>query len=361
MPSKKIVKQKQKQRQSVVVNVNLARAKARAKSSAKKSQGRSSAIMLPPPIYASPIDRLTPAMYNSQGQQIQQRSMEEVLRNFLSNQQKQNAPASTPNRLGSAPRGIPSSLSSYGSTNATANSSTSSNSLTDYGSSNSSSLNSLRYFPNQHSDSSLSSDNSLRTKTPSTSIYSTIGSSIEDWNSDNVSELSDNSYFSKPMSTESQYDRALASPFSNLGSDSSISTDSIFSKDSLMPTPFRNEEKTYLKASEPDYDINEPKSFSQNEARMSQGNIYESARRPERRPPVIIPNEEESSVETAPPSRSMYRQVSEESSVKVGGGEPRIFRPRKPKPLGDYQVVGEEEIISDNPFPERIYNKMMDI
>ena len=66
---KKLVTQKQRQTQSVVVNVNLAKAKARAK--AKKSRGkRSSVMMLPPPIYASPINNLIPAMYGTQGQQI---------------------------------------------------------------------------------------------------------------------------------------------------------------------------------------------------------------------------------------------------------------------------------------------------
>lgn len=315
MPSKKIVKQKQKQKQSVVVNINLARAKARAraKSSAKKSGGRGSVMMLPPPIYASPIDRLTPAMYGAQGQQIKQQSMDELLKNFLSNQQKQNAPVSIPNTLGSAPRATPKSVSSYSSTNATANSLTSNNSLTDYTFVNSPSLNSLRYFPNNHSDSSLGSDNSLRTKTPSTSIYSTIGSSIDASFPDDVSEMTDQ-----------------------------------------IPSPFENEEKTYLKASESTNDINVPK-FSQNEARVSQGNIYESARRPERRPPVIIPNEDDqSSVGASPPTR-MYRQVSEESSVNVGG-EPRIFRPRKPRQLGDYEIVNEN---TNNPYPETMYNKMM--
>ena len=91
MPTKRVVKpvkQKQKQKQSVVVNVNVA--KARAKSSAKKSGkggggGKGSVMMLPPPIYTSSIDRLTPAMYGSQGQQIQQRGMEDLLRSFYQN------------------------------------------------------------------------------------------------------------------------------------------------------------------------------------------------------------------------------------------------------------------------------------
>jgi hypothetical protein len=297
-------KQKQKQKQTTIVNINLAKARARAKSSAKKSGGRSSVMMLPPPIYASPIDRLTPAMYGAQGQQIQQKSMEEVLRNFLTNQEKQTAPVSTPNTLGSAPRSAPrsalSSLSSYGSTNATANSSTSSNSLTDYGSSNSSSLNSLRYFPNQHSDSSLSS-------TSQTPIQEEYKYDLND--DDNVSELTDNislndtlsgsigaqwEKFNRMQTIKEIYKDALEQKIKEskfLEGGKSIRVPYIgiaqpfpFQNEPLepiiMPTPFQNEQRTYLKASKPDYDINEPKSFSQNEARMSQGNIYESSRRP---------------------------------------------------------------------------------
>ena len=89
MPTKRKVlqKQKQRQRQTTIVNVNVA--KARARTSAKKSGRGGRGYMLPPPIYASPIDRLTPAMYGSQGQQIQQQSLDQLLKNFLSNQQNQ--------------------------------------------------------------------------------------------------------------------------------------------------------------------------------------------------------------------------------------------------------------------------------
>ena len=292
MSIKKIVKQKQRQKQSIVVNVNLAKARARA--SAKRSgksggRGGGRGFMLPPPIYVSPIDRLTPAMYNSQSQQIKQQSIDELLKNFLSNQQNQQVGSFK--SLGAPPASIASSIPS---SNATANSSSSSRSLTDYGLSNSPSLNSLAYFANQHSDSSLSSDNSLRTKTPSTSIYSTIGSSIDASFPDNVSELSDGSYMSD-TSSKNRIDKII------------------------------EEARTYLKASESNDDINVPK-FSQNEARVSQGNIYESARRPDTRRPVIIPNEDDSTTSSAPVSRPMYRQVSEDT---------------------------------DNPYPETLYNKMM--
>lgn len=105
MPTKKKVSQKQRQKQTTIVNINLAKAKARAKSRAKKSGksrgAKGSVMMLPPPIYASPIDRLTPAMYGSQGQQIQQQSLDQMLKNFLSNQQNQQVGSFK--TLGSAP------------------------------------------------------------------------------------------------------------------------------------------------------------------------------------------------------------------------------------------------------------------
>ena len=260
MSIKKIVKQKQRQKQSVVVNVNLEKARARARASKRTGRGvgRGRGFMLPAPIYASPIQNLTPAMYGPQGQQIKQQSIDELLKTFLSNQQNQQVGSFK--SLGAPPASIPSS-------NATANSSSSSRSLTDYGSSNSPSLNSLAYFANQHSDSSLSSI------------------------PDDVSELTDASYMSESL-----------------------------------PSSFRSEERTYLKASEPDeHTINVPK-FSQNEARVSQGNIYESARSPDTRRPVIIPNEDDSTTSSAPVSRPMYRQVSEDT---------------------------------DNSYPETLYNKMM--
>jgi len=294
MPTKRVIKQKQKQKQSVVVNVNLA--KARARSSAKKSRakgggvGRGSVMMLPPPIYASPIDKLTPSIYGSQGQQIQQRSMEDLLKNFLSNQEKQTASLSTPNKLGSAPASQ--SISRNSSESGTA------------------SVNSLRYFPNQHSDSSLGSfsSDSLNPKTASTSIYSRIPSSSESFIfSDDVSELTDPTYMSE------------------------------YSSD--IPTPFQNEERSYLRTAEPDYEINEPKSFSQNEARVSQKNIYESSRRPDNRQPVKIIDDDNSTIDS-----------SVDSFVDN--------KKRRPPPIYDNSTI-DSSVDNSNPFPERMYNKMM--
>jgi hypothetical protein len=57
----------------------------------------------------------------------------------------------------------------------------------------------------------------------------------------------------------------------------------IFKETGVMPVPFQNEERSYLSASEPDYESTAPK-FSQNEARVSQKNIYESLKKQE--PPV---------------------------------------------------------------------------
>jgi hypothetical protein len=84
--------------------------------------------------------------------------------------------------------------------------------------------------------------------------------------------------------------------------------------ESNIPTPFQNEERSYLRTAEPDFEANIPK-FSQNEARVSQGNIYESSRRPDKRPPI---------------------KIYDDSSVDTSS-------------------------ISSNPFPERMYNKMMGI
>ena len=235
MPTKKklVQKQKQKQRQSVVVNVNLA--KARARSSAKKSRakGGGRGYMLPPPIYASPIDRLTPAMYGSQGQQIQQQTLDQMLKNFLSNQQNQQVGSFK--TLGSAP----------GSTDNLNKPNKPFKSFQDY-------QDSLPKF---------------RKKTPE------------------ELEIIKEKYRQKLI---------------NKGIDPYQYQE--------IPTPFQNEEKSYLKVSEPD--LTAPK-FSQNEARVSQQNIYdmlnrmeektqkeinklnpEPFRRPDRRPPVRIPAEE---------------------------------------------------------------------
>lgn len=206
MPAKKKVlqKQKQRQRQSVVVNVNVA--KARAKSSAKKSGksgGGSRGYMLPPPIYASPIDRLTPAMYGSQGQQIKEQNIEQLLKNFLLNQQNQQVGSFK--TLGSAQESALPSKSEW-----------------------------------LHADMSPS----IGFRTLDSEHYSDHyypGSSSVSYNpmSDNISEMTDPSYMSE------------------------------------APSPFQREEKSYLSAAEPDYESTAPK-FSQNEARVSQGNIYES-------------------------------------------------------------------------------------
>jgi hypothetical protein len=210
MPTKKNVSQKQRQKQSVTVNISLAKAKARAKSSAKKSGkggSRGSIMMLPPPIYASPLDRLTPGMYNSQGQQIQQRSMEELLKGFLSNQQNQQVGSFK--TLGTAP-----------------------------GSS------SVSYNPNKSGVDAKEFQNEVL----------------------------------KKLSPEEQKQREKAKKnIEKMYQDILRKRES----ESNIPTPFQNEERSYLKASEPDYDAPQ---FSQNEARVSQGNIYESLKKQE--PPV---------------------------------------------------------------------------
>lgn len=176
----------------MVVNVNLAKARARAsaKKSGAKGGGGGRGYMLPPPIYASPIDRLTPAIYGSQGQQIKEQPIEQLLKNFLSNQQNQQVGSFK--TLGSAQESALPSKSEW-----------------------------------------LPADMS-----PSIGFRSL---DLESYNpmSDNVSEMTDPSYMSE------------------------------------APSPFNNEERSYLSVSEPDYESKAPK-FSQNEARVSQGNIYES-------------------------------------------------------------------------------------
>ncbi|MEY3752042.1 MAG: hypothetical protein RLZZ354_584 [Pseudomonadota bacterium] len=388
MPTKRVIKQKQKQRQSVVVNVNLAKARARA--SAKKSGkggggggggGRGSVMMLPPPIYASPLDRLTPGMYNSQGQQIQQKSMEDLLKNFLSNQQTatntgfrslggepqlrstssfipyDDSSDKSFRSLGSLssvssfpgsssvsynPSKASSSLSSfaYPSANATANSSSSSKSLTDYGSSNLASLSSLAYFPNQHSDSSLGSSTTSRypiLSSVGSSLSSTIPSSKNSLSRnypDDISEITDPTYMSedssisKLMSTESQYDRALASPFS-----------------SDIPNPFQNEERSYLRQSEPDYEQNAPK-FSDTHPES----ITEIVKRPpQKRPPVRMSLDEESiSYQETPATRASGTPASRVNII-----------PFEDEMSSDSLSNYSRDSLNTNPFPKKIYNKIM--
>jgi len=336
MPTKKKVSQKQKQKQSVVVNVNVA--KARAKSSAKKSGkggsgGRGSVMMLPPPIYASPLDRLTPGMYNSQGQQIQQRSMEELLKGFLSNQQNQQTNTGFKSLGGAEPQlRSTSSFIPYD----------------DSSDKSFRSLGSLSSFPGSLGSSTKGSFASTTSRYP---ILSSVGSSLSsksfetsypDYVSgmngsyggsygsgdplpDDISELTDPTYMSeyssisKPMSTESQYDRALASPFS-----------------SDIPNPFQNEERSYLKASEPDYESTAPK-FTDTPPES----ITEIIRRPQKRPPVRMSLDEESiSYQGTPASKVNIIPFEDEMSSDS---------------LSNYS----RDSLNSNPFPKKIYNKMM--
>ena len=240
MPTKRKVLQKQKQKQSVVVNVNVA--KARAKSRAKKSGHGGRGYMLPPPIYASPIDRLTPAMYGSQGQQIQQQSLDQLLKNFLSNQQNQQVGSFK--TLGSAP-----------------------------GSS------SVSYKPKSYTSGSSNPD---------------YVSGMYDPMSDNVSEMTDPSYMSE------------------------------------APSPFNNEEKSYLKVSDPD--LTAPK-FSQNEARVSQQNIYES-----------INNIEPAAIDRS--SKYFYdmlNRMEEKTQKEINKLNPQIPEPfRRPDKRPPVRIPAEE-------------------
>lgn len=243
MPKKNVnQKQKQRQKQSLVVNVNLAKAQAK-KSRSKKSGNRGSPLMLPPPIYVSPLDRLTPSIYNSQGQQIKQQSIDKLLKNFLSNQQKQQVGSF--NTLGTAPK---------------------------------------------------SSDLDA------------------EWE--------------KYKGQQDLYDELRMVILNERAVGGGID----------LPTPFQDEERTYLKVSEPDDNINVPK-FSQNEARVTQGNIYESSRRPDKRPPVIIKNEDNFNESS----------INIEGEPRIIEGEPRIIRPRKPRKLRrGYEIVDTD---TNNPYP----------
>jgi len=276
MPTKRVVKQKQKQKQSVTVNISLAKARSKssAKKSGKKGSGRGSVMMLPPPIYVSPIDRLTPAMYGSQGQQIQQKSMEDLLKNFLSNKQKQTAPI-TPNKLGSS---------------------------------------SVSYNP--------------RTR-------------------DDVSEISDSdrSYLTDSYSLNTQWDKYNR----HLNEDEKgrrLREDFNKFKDNI-PTPFQNEERTYLKASEPDFESTAPK-FSQDEARVSQGNIYES-----------IKNFEPTDM-SSKYFNNMLNRMEEKTQKEISNLQiPEPFRRPDRRPPVRIQLEDDENVLSENPFPKNIYNKMM--
>ena len=391
MPTKKKVSQKQKQKQSVVVNVNVAKAKARSKSSAKKSRGYgggggggggaggSVSVQMPPQIYASPLDKLTPAMYGSQGQQIQQRSMEELLKNFLSNQEKQQTNTGFKSlggesQLRSTSEFIPyddssnKSFRSLGGESQLRSTSefipyddSSDKSFRSLGSLSSlpgssslsykpPSLNSLGSWSNINSDSSLDSNSlldSLKSKTASTSIYSRIPSSSGSFTfsddvseisrpiPDDISELTDPSYMSI---NSDDYARQRLEYF----------RDKIFKETGVMPIPFQNEERTYLKASEPDYEKNVPK-FSQNEAQVSQKNIYESSRRPQKRPPVKVELDEESiSYKGTPATRASGTPASKVNII-----------PFEDEMSSDSLSNYSTDSLNTNPFPKNIYNKMM--
>lgn len=343
MPTKKKVSQKQKQRQSVVVNVNVAKARARA--SAKKSgaksrgygggggggggAGGSVSVQMPPQIYASPLDRLTPAMYGSQGQQIQQKSMDDLLRNFLSNQQNQQANTGF-RSLGSEPQ-----LRSK-------------SEFIPYDDSSEKSFKSLG-----------SAQSSYYPGSSSVSYNPSSASSLSSQFSDNVSEMTEDDYYE----------------YGNFRSNKPITVDDI--KKNNLPSPFQNEERSYLSASEPDYESTAPK-FSQNESRVSQGNIYES-----------IKNIEPAAIDRS--SKHFYdmlNRMEEKTQKEINKLTPQIPEPfrrpdrRPPKrielddesiltgtPASKVNIIPFEDDMSSstfssdslntNPFPKNIYNKMM--
>jgi len=335
MPTKRVVKQKQKQRQSVTVNVNVAKARSKssAKKSGKKGSGRGSVMMLPPPIYTSPIDRLTPAMYGSQGQQIQQKSMEDLLKNFLSNQQNQQTNTGFKSLGGEPQLRSTSEFIPYDDS--------SDKSFKSLGSAPPPGSSSVSYNPSSEISRPLLDDEYY-------AINPLTGKKQRYVNpmSDNISEMTDPSYMSDPFSRSSQY--SLASPFS---------------ADSL------------------DYESTAPK-FSQDEARVSQGNIYESLkqndpalndrsskhfydllnrmeektqkeidtltpqipepfRRPDKRPPIRLQIDDDESILTGTPA----------SQVNIIPFEDEMSSDSLSNFSGDS--------LNTNPFPKNIFNKMM--
>jgi len=190
----------QKQKQTVVVNIHSTKTKTRTK---RKGKGRkrgegerrddvgriSSGVgyhqqILPPPIYTTPIHNLAPQAF-IEGKQFKIPTLAEQINKKIDTESvdlakkrqssiddvlKKNMDLSIPKderrrilqedmqSRGITPINKTTDSFSIPSSKATANSSSSSMSLTDYGSSNSPSLNSLAYFRNQHSDSSLNSD-----------------------------------------------------------------------------------------------------------------------------------------------------------------------------------------------------------
>jgi hypothetical protein len=366
MPTKKNVI-KQRQRQSVVVNVNVAKARARA--SAKKSgksrgygggggggggAGGSVSVQMPPQIYASPLDRLTPAMYGSQGQQIQQKSMDDLLRNFLSNQQNQQANTGFRSLGGEPQLRSKSEFIPYDDS--------SEKSFKSLGSAQSS------YYPGSSS----------------VSYNPSSASSLSSQFSDNVSEMTDPSYMSEyefPQNNNSELkakierNNSRIERINNAKSDESLDA---ISDVSSIPSPFQNEERSYLSASEPDYESTAPK-FSQNESRVSQGNIYES-----------IKNIEPAAIDRS--SKHFYdmlNRMEEKTQKEIDKLTPQIPEPfrrpdrRPPKrieldeesiltgtPASKVNIIPFEDDMSSstfssdslntlNPYPKNIFNKMM--
>jgi len=324
---KNIIKQRQKQSVTVNVNVAKSRAKSRAKSSAKKSGkksgGRGSVMMLPPPIYTSPIDRLTPAMYGSQGQQIQQKSMEDLLKNFLSNQQNQQTNTGF-RSLGGEPQ------------------------LTSKS----------EFIPYDDS-----SDKSFKSLGSASNSYYYPGSSSVSYNpSSEISRplLDDEYYAINPLTGKKQrYVNPMSDNISEMTDPSYMSEP--FSADSLnnLPTPFQNEERSYLKQSEPDYELNAPK-FSQDEARVSQKNIYESLKQ----------NDPALNDRSSKHFYDLLNRMEEKTQKEIDKLTPQMPEPfRRPerRPPIRLQIDDDEmtnstfstDSLESNPFPKNMYNKMM--
>jgi len=299
MPTKRVIKQKQKQ--SVTVNISLAKERARA-SRAKKSKGkRSSGMMLPPPIYASPINNLIPAMYGAQGQQIQPKSTEELLKNFLSKAEPHwntlgSAPKSTEEFIKSSSKTpIVSSLASFKSLG-------SGNPLPDYVS------DSPDWVSELSTPSVISSYKSISTSSTKSPIVSSLASfkslgsvpsSISLLGSVSPSLFSDLTEHS--LNTQWEIYNTLVDIAEDIKKEQIQDFRSKKLSEQLkeqlknknIPRPFQNEERTYLKASEPDNESTAPK-FSE----KAPTSIYDTleARRPDRRHPIRVQLDEEASV-----------------------------------------------------------------
>jgi hypothetical protein len=114
-----------------------------------------------------------------------------------------------------------------------------------------------------------------------------------------------------------------------------------------VPTPFQNEERSYLSASEPD--LTAPK-FSQNEARVSQQNIYES-----------INNIEPAAIDRS--SKYFYdtlNRMEEKTQKEINKLTPQIPEPfRRPDKRPPVRIPAEERV--DPNIPVSMYNKIFDL